>query len=74
MIAVTTQVRDGRVAYSPRRCFPIWDWVGRYSLWSAVGVSIALALGWPVLSVYSLARNRWMPIPSNQRPAKICRW
>jgi len=27
--------------------FPLWDWVGgRYSLWSSVGLSIALALGW----------------------------
>ncbi|MBT6398768.1 MAG: glucose-6-phosphate isomerase, partial [Verrucomicrobia bacterium] len=27
-------------------CFPIWDWVGgRYSLWSAVGLPIALATG-----------------------------
>ena len=27
--------------------FPIWDWVGgRFSLWSAVGVSIALAIGY----------------------------
>jgi len=26
--------------------FPIWDWVGgRFSLWSAVGISIALSLG-----------------------------
>ena len=26
---------------------PMWDWVGgRYSLWSAVGISIALVLGW----------------------------
>src|SRR5690606_21519990 len=26
--------------------FPMWDWVGgRYSLWSAVGISIALAVG-----------------------------
>ncbi len=29
--------------------FTMWDWVGgRYSLWSAVGLSIALALGWSV--------------------------
>lgn len=50
MIAVTTQVqRAGEWHIPPERCFPIWDWVGgRYSLWSAVGVSIALALGWPV--------------------------
>ncbi|MFA6279505.1 MAG: glucose-6-phosphate isomerase [Bdellovibrionales bacterium] len=28
--------------------FAMWDWVGgRYSLWSAVGLSIALAVGWP---------------------------
>jgi glucose-6-phosphate isomerase len=32
---------------SPQSRFTIWDWVGgRYSLWSAVGLSIALALGW----------------------------
>ena len=31
---------------SPDARFTIWDWVGgRYSLWSAVGLSIALALG-----------------------------
>ena len=28
------------------RVFPIWDWVGgRYSLWSAVGLSLMIALG-----------------------------
>jgi glucose-6-phosphate isomerase len=31
---------------APESRFTIWDWVGgRYSLWSAVGLSIALALG-----------------------------
>ena len=30
------------------RILPMWDWVGgRYSLWSAVGLPIALALGMP---------------------------
>lgn len=29
------------------RCFGFWDWVGgRFSLWSAVGLSIALTCGW----------------------------
>ncbi len=29
------------------RVFPMWDWVGgRFSLWSAVGLSIALAVGY----------------------------
>ena len=28
-------------------CFEFWDWVGgRYSLWSAIGLSIALYIGW----------------------------
>ncbi len=31
---------------APENMFGFWDWVGgRYSLWSAVGVSIALAIG-----------------------------
>lgn len=31
----------------PAHRFEFWDWVGgRYSLWSAVGLSIALAVGW----------------------------
>jgi len=30
------------------RRLAIWDWVGgRYSVWSAVGSSVALAIGWP---------------------------
>jgi glucose-6-phosphate isomerase len=32
---------------SPADVFPLWDWVGgRYSLWSPVGLPIALKLGW----------------------------
>ena len=31
----------------PDRVFAFWDWVGgRFSLWSAVGLSCAIALGW----------------------------
>ena len=31
---------------SPQNIFPIWDWVGgRFSLWSAVGLSIVLGIG-----------------------------
>ncbi len=49
LIAVTTQVEQaGQWHIPPQHCFPIWDWVGgRYSLWSAIGISIPLALGWP---------------------------
>ncbi|TAK67319.1 MAG: glucose-6-phosphate isomerase [Betaproteobacteria bacterium] len=28
------------------RCFPLWDWVGgRYSVWSSVGLPVAIAIG-----------------------------
>ncbi|MCB1709965.1 MAG: glucose-6-phosphate isomerase, partial [Halioglobus sp.] len=28
-------------------CLPMWDWVGgRYSVWSAIGLSCAIAIGW----------------------------
>ncbi len=47
-IALSTNaaaVRDFGIA--PENMFQFWDWVGgRYSLWSAVGLSIALQCGW----------------------------
>ena len=48
-IAVTTQVAQAQQWGIPaEHCLPIWDWVGgRYSLWSATGLTIPLALGWP---------------------------
>ena len=34
---------------APDRIFDFWDWVGgRYSVWSAVGLSCAIGLGWDV--------------------------
>ena len=49
-IAVTSQVhRAHQWGISAECCLPIWDWVGgRYSLWSAMGLIIPLALGWSV--------------------------
>jgi glucose-6-phosphate isomerase len=36
----------GRFGIDAGRVFEFWDWVGgRYSLWSAIGLSIALAIG-----------------------------
>jgi glucose-6-phosphate isomerase len=38
--------RAAEFGIAPERVLPMWDWVGgRYSLWSAVGWSIRLALG-----------------------------
>jgi glucose-6-phosphate isomerase len=46
-IAVTANAASAQEFGIPaRNCLPMWDWVGgRYSLWSAVGLPIALALG-----------------------------
>jgi glucose-6-phosphate isomerase len=46
-VAVSTN-RDAVTAFGidPAKMFEFWDWVGgRYSLWSAIGLSIVLAVG-----------------------------
>ncbi|HQW80591.1 MAG TPA: glucose-6-phosphate isomerase [Pseudomonadota bacterium] len=47
VFAVTANVEAAqRFGVDGERCLPIWEWVGgRYSLWSAVGFSFALAHG-----------------------------
>lgn len=36
----------GAFGVPPERCFPLWDWVGgRFSLWSAVGLPVAIGRG-----------------------------
>ncbi len=57
---------------APDRVFPFRDWVGgRFSLWSAIGLSLALALGWDAFARL-LAGARAMdrhflasPLPAN---------
>jgi glucose-6-phosphate isomerase len=46
-IAVTGNVEKAiNFGISTENIFPLWDWVGgRYSLWSAIGLPIALAIG-----------------------------
>ena len=45
--AVSTNVKaTSAFGIAPERVFEFWDWVGgRYSLWSAIGLSIAINLG-----------------------------
>jgi len=47
MYAVSANVPKAQAfGIDPERVLPMWDWVGgRYSLWSAVGFSMLLALG-----------------------------
>jgi glucose-6-phosphate isomerase len=42
----TNEVEVSRFGIDPQHMFGFWDWVGgRYSLWSAIGLSIALGIG-----------------------------
>jgi glucose-6-phosphate isomerase len=46
-VAVSTNLQKVQAfGIAPENIFPMWDWVGgRFSLWSAVGLSISLAVG-----------------------------
>ncbi|MGE5622693.1 MAG: glucose-6-phosphate isomerase [Bacillota bacterium] len=46
-VAVSTNSRAVRdFGIDPENMFPFWDWVGgRYSVWSAIGLPVALAIG-----------------------------
>ena len=47
-VAVSTNIESVKnFGINPNNIFPMWDWVGgRFSLWSAVGLSISLAVGY----------------------------
>lgn len=46
-VAVTAQPNKAcEYGILPEAIFPLWEWVGgRYSIWSAVGLSVAIAIG-----------------------------
>ena len=46
-VAVSTNVeKAGEFGIPAENIFPMWDWVGgRYSLWSAIGLPVALGIG-----------------------------
>ncbi len=46
-VALSTNEKEvTRFGIDPKNMFEFWDWVGgRYSLWSAIGLSIAMAIG-----------------------------
>ena len=47
-LAVSTNINEAkRFGIKKENIFPMWDWVGgRFSLWSAVGLSISICLGY----------------------------
>ena len=48
-VAVSTNIKSVRdFGIASENIFPMWNWVGgRFSLWSTVGLSISLAIGFP---------------------------
>jgi glucose-6-phosphate isomerase len=53
---------------APANMFPFWDWVGgRYSIWSAVGLPLALAIGFDYFSDF-LAGAHQMDLHFQQAP------
>jgi len=47
-VALSTNLEaTGKFGILPANVFEFWDWVGgRFSLWSAIGLPVALAVGW----------------------------
>ncbi|UGQ45175.1 glucose-6-phosphate isomerase [Massilia endophytica] len=53
-VAVSTNTKAVEAfGIDPDNMFPFWDWVGgRYSVWSAIGLSVALAVGFGYFSTF----------------------
>jgi glucose-6-phosphate isomerase len=75
LLAVTTNLPAAEKFGIPAdNCLPMWDWVGgRYSVWSAVGLSCAIAIGWDRFTEFlagaeAMDRHFYESEPSNNMP------
>src|SRR5690606_7330763 len=59
-VAVSTNIEKvTSFGINKSHIFPIWDWVGgRFSLWSAVGLSISLSVGFENFNKLLLGANK----------------
>ncbi len=59
-VAVSTNIQKVTdFGINPENIFPMWDWVGgRFSLWSAVGLTISLAVGFENFDKLLLGANK----------------
>jgi glucose-6-phosphate isomerase len=72
-VAVSTNTKAVRdFGIDPENMFPFWDWVGgRYSIWSAIGLPVALAIGFEQFSAFLAGAHamdehfRTAPLESN---------
>jgi glucose-6-phosphate isomerase len=68
-VAVSTNLEAIRAfGIDPANMFPFWDWVGgRYSVWSSIGLALALAIGFDYFSDF-LAGAHQMDLHFQQAP------
>ncbi|MFD0989459.1 glucose-6-phosphate isomerase [Mariniflexile jejuense] len=59
-VAVSTNIQNVKAfGIDENNIFPMWDWVGgRFSLWSAVGLTISLAVGYKNFDSLLLGANK----------------
>ena len=78
IVAITANVEAAlNLGISPDHIFQIWDWVGgRYSLWSAIGLPVALALGNDTFDRCWPAPLPWTNISATRPPPRTrrCSW
>lgn len=74
-VAVTSNsVAAQQMGISYENILPMWDWVGgRFSIWSTVGLSLCLYIGFPTLINFWRAPGRWMSILNPQLSKRIFR-
>jgi glucose-6-phosphate isomerase len=75
LIAVTASPEISRQqGYAPENTFEIWDWVGgRYSVWSAIGLPLAIAIGADNFRAFlagghAMDQHFWAAPPSENMP------
>ena len=70
-----TRRRSPKFGIDTANMFAFWDWVGgRYSLWSAIGLSIALRRSaWTTSRSCSPAATRWTSTSAPRRSRRTCR-
>ncbi len=74
-IAVTA-AKEKALAFgiAAAQILPLWDWVGgRYSIWSAIGLPLAILIGMPRFLELLAGAEKWIVISAMRPLQKICR-